>query len=288
MAKRAGARLVYDARDLYLESNNIARLPGPLRALFAWREGRWARQADRVFTVNEAVADELERRYRVRRPVVVMNGQVEWDPPEPRPDRLRERLSLGPDRRIALYHGGLMPDRGVDRLIGAAALPGLETTDVVIMGDGTMEGRLRALAAASPARDRIHFLPPVPPEALLTWVASADVGVMPNQPTTLNERLSTPNKLFECLTAGTPVVSSDFPERRRIVTDGPDGPLGRVCDPTSPAAIAASIREIVELTPDEAAALRERCRRAGRDRYGWPVQLSRALEAYGEVTGRPW
>ena len=288
LAKLTGARLVYDARDLYVESNNIARLPGLLRALFAWREGRWAREADRVFTVNEACADELERRYRVRRPVVVMNGQVEWDPPEPRPDILRRRLSLGPDRRIALYHGGLMPDRGVDRLIEAAALPGLGTTDVVLMGDGTMEGRLRELAAASPARDRIHFLPPVPPAGLLAWVASADVGVMPNQPTTLNERLSTPNKLFECLTAGTPVVSSDFPERRRIVMGGPDGPLGRVCDPTSPAAIAASIREIVELAPDETAALRERCRRAGRDRYGWPVQLTRALEAYGEVTGRPW
>jgi glycosyltransferase involved in cell wall biosynthesis len=288
LAERTGARLVYDARDLYVESNNIARLPGPLRALFAWREGRWAREADRVFTVNEACADELERRYRVRRPVVVMNGQAEWDPPEPRPDRLRERLSLDPDRRIALYHGGLMPDRGIDRIIEAAALPGLETTDVVIMGDGTMDGRLHELAAASPARDRIHFLPPVPPGELLAWVASADVGVMPNQPTTLNERLSTPNKLFECLTAGTPVVSSDFPERRRILMGGPGGPLGRVCDPTSPAAIAASIREIVELAPDEAAALRERCRRAGRDRYGWPVQLTRALEAYGEVTGRPW
>ena len=288
VAKRTGARLVYDARDLYVESNNIARLAAPLRAVFAWREGRWARGADRVFTVNEACAAELERRYRVGRPVVVMNGQVAWDPPERRPNRLREQLELGPDRRIALYHGGLMPDRGVDRLIEAAALPGLEATDLVIIGAGTMERRLRELAAASPARDRIHFLPPVPPAELLTWVASADVGVMPNQPTTLNERLSTPNKLFECLTAGTPVVSSDFAERRRIVMEDPDGPLGRVCDPTSPAAIAAAVREIVELGPEDAAALRERCRLAGRDRYGWSTQLARALEAYGELTGRPW
>jgi len=288
LARRAGARLVYDARDLYVESNNIARLPAPLRALFAWREGGWARRAGRLFTVNEALADELERRFRVRRPVVVMNGQAPWDPPDPPPDRIREALGLEPAHRIALYHGGLMPDRGLDRLIEAAAEPGLETTEIVIMGSGTMDERLRRLAAASPASERIHFLPPVPPAELLDWVASADVGVMPNQPTTLNERLSTPNKLFECLAAGTPVVSSDFPERRRIVVDGPDGPLGRVCDPTSPASIALAIREIVELPPADAAALRERCRRAGRDRYGWPVQLARAIEAYGELTGRPW
>jgi glycosyltransferase involved in cell wall biosynthesis len=288
VAARARARLVYDARDLYVESNNIARLPAPLRALFAWREGRWARRASRVFTVNEVLADELERRFRLRRPVVVMNGQAPWDPPDPAPNRIRGRLALGPDRKVALYHGGLMPDRGLDRLIAAMPQPGLESTDLVIMGSGMMEGRLRELAAASPARGRIHFLPPVAPDDLLDWVASSDVGVMPNQPTTLNERLSTPNKLFECLAAGTPVVSSDFPERRRIVMDGPDGPLGRVCDPTSPASIATAIREIVRLSPADAAELRERCRRAGRDRFGWPAQLGRALEAYGELTGRPW
>jgi glycosyltransferase involved in cell wall biosynthesis len=288
LARRTGARLVYDARDLYVESNNIARLPRPLRALFAWREGLWARQAARVITVNQACADYLARRCRIRRPAVVMNGQAPWDPPRPHPDRIRERLALPPEHRIALYHGGLMPDRGVDRLIEAMAEQGLEATDLVIMGDGAMEALLRDLASASPARGRIHFLPRVPPDELLEWVASADVGVMPNQPTTLNERLSTPNKLFECLAAGTPVVSSDFPERRRIVDGGSDGQLGRVCDPTSPGSIATAIRAIVELEPEEAAALRLRCRGAARERYGWPVQLARALEVYAEVTGRPW
>ncbi|MCI0581387.1 MAG: glycosyltransferase [Chloroflexi bacterium] len=288
LARTMGARLVYDARDLYVESNNIARLPGPLRTLFAWREGTWARRAARVLTVNEECADHLERRYRIRRPVIVMNGQAPWDPPKPRPDRIRERLGIQRARRIALYHGGLMPDRGVDRLIRAAERPGLETTELVIMGTGAMEARLREQAAASPALDRIHFLPPVPPAELLEWVASADVGVMPNQPTNLNERLSTPNKLLECLAAGTPVVSSDFPGRRRIIDGGPDGPLGRVCDPTNPESIAAAILEIANLGPEDAAAIRERCRRAARDRYGWPVQLARAIEAYGEVTGRPW
>jgi glycosyltransferase involved in cell wall biosynthesis len=288
LAHRTGAHLVYDARDLYVESNNVARLPAPLRRLFAWREGSWARRAARVFTVNEACADYLERRYRFRRPVVVMNGQDPWEPPDPRPSRLRNALSLPPGHPIALYHGGLMPDRGVDRLIAAAALRDLAATEVVVMGSGPMETRLRELAAASPASARVHFLPPVPPEELLDWVASADVGVMPNQPTTLNERLSTPNKLFECLAAGTPVVSSDFPERRRIIVDDPDGPLGRVCDPTDPAAIAAATGEIVGLAPADAAALRERCRRAAGERYAWPVQLARAIEAYSEITGRPW
>ena len=123
---------------------------------------------------------------------------------------------------------------------------------------------------------------------MASWVASADVGAMVNQPRTLNEQLSTPNKLFECLTAGTPVVSSDFGERRRIILEGPEAPLGRVCDPTDGRSIAAAIRAILDLDPAEAAALRERCRRAGRDRYGWGAQFERAIETYETVTGRPW
>ena len=288
LARRSGARLVYDARDLYVESNNIARLPRPLRAIFAWQEGRLARAADAVLTVNDSCADYLEHRYGIPRPTVVMNGQLPWTPPEPRPDRIRQALGLAPARRIALYHGGFMRDRGLLELVEAVAPTRMADIDMVFMGSGPEEARLRAVIDSLAARSRIHVLPPVPPTELLEWVASADVGVMVNQPRTLNERLSTPNKLFECLTAGTPVVSSDFPERRRIILGTDDGPLGRVCDPTDAAAIASAIREVIDLDQAQAAALRERCREAGRDRYGWAGQFERAIGAYTAVTGRPW
>ena len=288
VARRAGARLIYDARDLYVESNNIARLPAPLRGLFAWQEGRLARAADRVITVNDSCADYLQRHYRVERPIVVMNGQLPYRPPRPAPDRLRQRLGLAKDRRIVLYHGGFMRDRGLLQLVEAVASTRMSDVDLVFMGSGPEEGHVRGIVGTLAARDRIHFLPPVPPAELLDWVASADVGAMVNQPTTLNEQLSTPNKLFECITAGTPVVSSDFPERRRIVLDGADGPLGRVCDPTDPGAIAAAIRSILDLDVAEARALRQRCLAAGRGRLGWAAQFEHALEAYADVTGRPW
>ena len=94
-----------------------------------------------------------------------------------------------------------------------------------------MHAELEALAAAPRFGGRVHVLPAVPPDELCAWVASADVGVMAIQPSTLNHRLSTPNKLFECLAAGVPVVASDFPEMRRIVCDDPVGPLGVVAAP---------------------------------------------------------
>ncbi|MGZ3631371.1 MAG: glycosyltransferase [Candidatus Limnocylindrales bacterium] len=288
LAGRSAAPLVYDARDIYAASNNIARLPRLLRALFLLRERRWARRAARVFTVNEACADYLAHSLRVERPAVVMNGQRPWTPPEPRPDLLRARLGLSPTDPVVLYHGGFMPDRGLPEVIAAMAQPGLGSAHLVLMGSGALEGELGRLAARPAAGGRVHLLPPVPPAELLAWVASAEVGVMLNQPRTLNERLSTPNKLFECLAAGTPVVSSDFPARRQIVIDDPDGPLGAVCDPTDSAAIACAIRAILDLDAAARDDLRARCLRAAGERYGWERQMTVLLIEYGRLTGRPW
>ena len=135
----------------------------------------------------------------------------------------------------------------------------------MLLGAGQDRERLAQLATEPRFGGRIHLLEPVPPSDLLPWVASADVGAMPMPPATLNLFLSTPNKLFECLAAGVPVVVSDFPVVRRIVVDDPDGPLGRTCDPTSAGDVARALRSIVGLDPSAAADLRRRC---GRGRTG--------------------
>ena len=84
------------------------------------------------------------------------------------------------------------------------------------------------------------------------------------QRTSRNLYLSTPNKLFECLAAGTPVVVSDFPAMRRIVLDDPFGPLGTVCNPSLVPDIARALRDILEIAPSAKDELRRRCSAAAR------------------------
>ena len=112
------------------------------------------------------------------------------------------------------------------------------------------------------------------------------MGAVLIQRTTLNHYLSTPNKLFECLAAGVPVIASDFPTMRRIVLGDPAGPLGTVVDPADPAAVAAAIRSILDLDPRSAAELRARCRNAARDRWNWEVESARLVALYRELLGR--
>ena len=280
---RAGGSLVYDSHEIFLESGSHATRPGWARGIFRRREAAWVGEADALVTVNDALARELGTRYGPCRVVVVHNC-----PPRPLrvadgPGPLRAALGIGANVPVALYHGGFSKHRGLEELVAAAALPVLAETHVVFLGYGSQAAELRALAAASPVAERVHVLPAVPPDVLEDWVRDADVAVMPIQDSTLNHRLSTPNKLFEALAAGVPIVASDLPELRRIVMEDPAGPLGVLCDPTDPASIAAAIADLLGRPPGERAALRERCLGAARDRWNWETESARLVDLYADL-----
>jgi glycogen(starch) synthase len=283
LGRRHRGAVVYDARDIYLEARNLARMRGPARWLLAAAERRWAHQSDRVITVNRAYADVLASRLRIALPLIIMNCSYRYEPPDPPVRRFHERLALGADRAVVLYHGGLFPNRGIEQLI--EAIPGIPDAELVLMGYGALETTLPSLIAASPAADRIHTLRAVPPEELHDWVAAADVVAMPIQPSTLNHRLTTPNKLFEAMAAGVPVVASDLPGMATIVTATR---CGLLCDPLDPSSIGAAIRSILDAPPEERRAYGQRGRAAAHDTYNWEAQAAILFDEYARITGRPW
>lgn len=281
------ATVVYDSHEIYLESGANADQPAWIRHLMARLERRWIARAAALVTVNESLAEELGRRYVPSRTVIVHNCPPRGDAPAESPDLIRAATGIAADEPIALYHGAFSRHRGLEQLAIAVAEPGLERVHAVFLGYGGLRAELDALAAGQVAPGRIHVLAAVPPDELGAWVASADVGVMAIQPSTINHRLSTPNKLFECLAAGVPVVASDFPEMRRIVCGDPAGPLGRVAAPDDVPALAQAIRSIVDAAPEDRAALRARCLGAAHDRWNWETESARLVALYAEIAGQP-
>jgi glycosyltransferase involved in cell wall biosynthesis len=282
-----GARVIYDAHELFLETGTALRLPWPLRRLLRAYEGRLVSGTSAVVTVNDELAAVLRQRYHPKRIEAVHNCPEVWAPPPKRPDVLRHSAGIPPRAPVILYHGALSPQRGVEQLMEAIRQPGLERVHLVLLGFGEKrEDFMRA--AASPDLDgRVHVIDPVPPSDLLPWVASADLGAMPIQASTLNHYLSTPNKLFECLAAGTPIVASDFPAMRRIICDNPGGPLGVTCDPSRPVEIAGSLLKLLRLNPADSEALRGRCLAAARDRWNWHAESARLLAVYEDLMREP-
>ena len=276
-------RVIYDARDIYMDAANLARMRGPVRWIIARAEKRWARRADRVVTVNEPYAEVMASRFGVPKPLVVMNCSYRFTPPEPPERRFHDHLGLPGSTRVVLYQGGFSLDRGIEQLF--EAIRSIDDATLVLMGYGLQEAMYREQAASPELRDRVRIMPAVPPAELLSWVASSDVVAMPIQPTTLNHRLTTPNKLFEAMAAGVPVVASDLPGMAPIVLETG---AGLVVDPTDPAAIAAACRQILDASPEERSAWRRRALDAAHGAYNWERQVEILFAEYSRLTGRPW
>ena len=283
LARRAGGRVVYDARDIYVDANNLARLPGPLRRVLGRLERGWARRADAVVTVNRPYAEVMAARWDVPLPLVVMNCAYRREPVEPPERRFHERLGLDASTAVVLYQGGFAPHRGIEQLIEAVgSVPGAV---LVLLGYGPLEDRYRAMAADPALARTVHVLPAVPPADLLDWVAAADIVAIPIQPSTLNHRLTTPNKLFEAMAAGVPVVASDLPGMAGIVRETG---CGLLVDPTNQAAIAAAIRAILEAPDDVRRRYRSSALTAAHRTYSWEAQAERLFERYSSLMDRPW
>ncbi len=282
---RHGGLVVYDSHDLFLEAGANATRPRPVRQLMRTIERRWYRQADLLVTVNGALAARLADAYGPKPTAVVHNCVPTWDPESVSEDPLRAAAGVPAGTPVVLYHGGFTSNRGLGLLMRAMLEPGLECCHLVLLGYGPMGDELERLAQQEHYAGRVHVLAPVPPEVLDRYVACADVAAMVNQPSSANELLSTPNKLFESIAAGVPIVTSDFPMRREIVMGGQFGPLGAVCDPTQPATIAAALRQVLNAPPVIREELRRSCRRAARERWNWERESMALVDAYQQLLG---
>jgi glycosyltransferase involved in cell wall biosynthesis len=238
-ARVSGARLTYDARELYTAVASVQNRP-LARAFWGWLERRHIRRADAVFTVSGTIADELARRYGIERPLLVPNVP---DAASRRPGPgLRSILraadvEIGDKEPIVLHLGQMRADRGCDVLIEAF---GRETPGrLVFLGYGPEEARLRRMAEGSAASERIHFLPPVDPDRVHAAARDASVGVTLLQDSCLNHRYALPNKLFDYIHAGVPVLAARLPEIRRVVEGGG---IGLTVDPGDPLQVAETMR----------------------------------------------
>ena len=283
LGRRHGGRVIYDSRDIYMVAANLAKLRGPAKWLLTRAEKRWAQAADRVLTVNVPYAEELARRFDVPMPLVVMNCSYRFTPPEPRERRFHDALGLAPETRVVLYQGGFSPERGIEELV--QAIHQVPNAVLVCMGYGVLEPKLREWAASPEHAGKVFVLPAVDPTEVIPWVACADIVGALFQPTTLNHRLSTPNKFLEAMAAGVPTVVSDDPGMAPIARETG---CGIPVDPLDVDAIAAAIRTILDASEDGRRAWRERALAAAHATYNWEMQVQGLLAEYGRLTGKPW
>jgi len=242
--------VVYDARE------NFAGIPpeeqGHLRrhTVLVREEARYVRAAAAVITVSEPIADVLAERYALpRRPEVVLNVPVAVTPgtgPDPRADgrtTVRRAAGLPDGVPLLVYSGAVSAARGIDVLVDAMALlPGVHLALVTVPFPHPRTPELLARAEKAGSADRIHPLPPVTQDELLHYLSGADVAVHPMPGGSPNHDAALPNKLFEYLHAGLPLVVADAKLMAEFVRTNGVGEVFRSGDAEG---LAAAVRTVL-------------------------------------------
>lgn len=268
----SGARLVYDAHELETHTNYHLLSPVTKRWIARY-EATLVPRCDAVVTVCDSIADWLAEAYSVQRPVVVLNAPVRGA--ERGEQTVRRALGLEESVPLVVYVGSVTVDRGLELAVESIArLPDAHLATVGPRQPDT-ERAMRERAATEEVSGRVHFLDPVPPSEVVSFIADASLSLIPIQNVCLSYAFCFPNKLLESVFAGLPVVAADLVELRRFLDENP---VGILVDETDPAAIAAAISEVLrrreELAPTPAVI------DDIEERYGWATQERRLLELY--------
>lgn len=215
--KRAqGTRVVYATHELETERTGWSRLT----VAAGRRVERWLiYQADAVFVVSDSIAEWYRSEYPGLEVHVVRNVPLAVDgrgAPGWTAVPLKARLGVPEHALLFLYQGVFGAGRGLVPLLGAFR-SGPEDRHLVFLGfsDGGVEAAL--VAEAERHCPRIHVLPPVSASELARFSAGADVGVNLIEPVSLSNTHTVGNKIYEYLSAGIPVVASDFPDVRALI-----------------------------------------------------------------------
>ena len=245
----ARCKLVYDSHEFEqgMDFSSSTRIPKLLELTWTWPEKLLIHSTDSVITVSDSLADALARSYHIEQPVVIRNC------PESKPYRagsnyLHVKYNIPQDWPVVLYQGILTHGRGLIELVQSANE--LQNLAVVITGHGPLAETLMEAASKITSNTKFIFTGSIPMAHLPEMTASASIGVVLTQNTCLNHYYSLPNKLFEYVQAGLPVVGSNLPEIAKIIQEYQ---IGVVVDPDDPRNIASGIQQLIEKRGDSIA-----------------------------------
>ena len=239
VARVRGARVVYDAKEFYFATAALKDRPHTQR-FWAWVEGLFVKRVDGITVAGEDDSRIVAQRYGVPPPTPILNHPPYVAKVE-RSQKLRQELSIPPEKKIILYQGGLQSGRGL--FLSLDVLVHLPDSVLVFLGEGHLKGELSRTISAQGLEGRAFIRERVEYPNLIEYTASADIGLALVEDYGLSYRYARPNKLFEYVMAGVPVVVTNFPVMREVVERYD---VGVAVDLAEPAVIARVIDAILK------------------------------------------
>lgn len=281
LCRRYGARYIYDAHDFY------AQLDADTDASSFWRqwvvpfeqriEQACMRRAAAVVTVNDGIARLIEARFH-RRPLVLRNVHDERLDREPA-QTLRERLSLTTEDFLIVSVGNAKAGMAVEPVFTAL---GRLTRRVHLAFVGADYERQMEMVRSRDLATRVHFVPPVKPNEIVPFIRTADAAIILYYARSVDYQFALPNRFFQPIAAGLPILFPDLPEIRRLAEAHG---LGLLIDPESAQSIFEAIISLMS-DGDTLAQLKHNIKVA-RDRLTYQLEEGVLQNLLREMVGPP-
>lgn len=272
---REGMLAIYDAHeDVPRQILTKEWIPSTLRPwisrAFEFYENYRVRQLSAVITATP----HIEQRFATLgvRTLTIANY--------PHLNELANEAAQTLSRETAIcYVGSITRTRGALELVAAMKkLPGVKLLLCGRMEDEALKAELQAL----PGWTQVEYLGQLDRAGVRDVMARARVGMVTLLPLPSYQD-ALPIKMFEYMSAGLPVVASNFPLWRSIVEASN---CGRCVDPTDIVAVASTVRALLE-SPALCAQLGSQGQQAVQLTYNWPQEETRLIEAYRHWLAKP-
>jgi len=229
--------LVYDSHEYYTETPELTNRPAVQKVWKAIEKMVLSRMKEMI-TVNDSIADLFREKYKIKVHIVRnvpfrLNQEFTSS---------REILGLPEDKNLLILQGsGINIQRGAEELV--LSLKYLSDCLLLIIGGGDVLPVLKELCEKEQLTEKVRFLPRMPYSELMRYTRLGDLGFTLDKATNLNYKFSLPNKLFDFIQAGVPVIASNLPEIKRIIDHYQ---IGTFIPSHKPEAIATTIRESLD------------------------------------------
>ncbi|MBP7152085.1 MAG: glycosyltransferase [Paludibacteraceae bacterium] len=236
-AKIRRKKIIYDTHEYFTETPELVHRP-KVQAIWQKIENFIFPKLQVIITVNDSIAELYKKKYN-------KNLQVVRNiPPTYIPSRLKTRkeLDLPENKHILILQGtGINKDRGAEEVL--TAMQYLQNCILLIIGSGDVLPALQKMTKELQLENKVIFKTKMPFEELRQYTCNSDLGLAIDKDTNLNYHFSLPNKLFDYIHAGIPVLASDLPELKKIINHYDIGYFLQNHDPKN---IAATIEYIFE------------------------------------------
>ena len=225
--------LIFDSHELFSEVPELTDRPF-VKSFWRFLERSMIPKISHGITVSASIANYYAEKYQthfsVIRNVPMMESKV----------AITVTPDLPANNKLLFYQGAVNVGRGLELLIDT--LPLVDLTTLIIAGDGDILQDLKNKVKQIGIADRVLFLGNVSPEQLRALTPTAALGFSLEEDLGLNYRYALPNKLFDYIHAGVPVVVSNLPEMKGLVEAYQ---VGTVLKERTPEALASLIKEML-------------------------------------------